>query len=928
MKNIQYLILFTILFLNDNFVYSQLNLSYPIKNYSTDDYMAGTQNWHIVELEDGTICFANNDGLLAKNGNDWYVYQTPKKQLLRVLLEYQNKIYVGGGEDFGYFTKDFSGYYRYTSLTDKVSTKWGEIWRIKVLNDKVYLQGGKAIFVFDTNNDRLLNQIKSDQFIYFTIVDDQLILQSKDGFYSMDENFDSKTSLCNREQVERFSIREILNIKGVHTLFTLSNGIYQLENSKITSCNKPIQNKLINAQIYSVIDVNNKILVGTVLDGLYILDYDLNIIKHINSSSGLRNNTILSLGVDHNSNIWVGFDNGIGFIDINTRCLFYDFDKEIGSGYASFKDKEYAYWGTNQALFYTKENQPSNQINLIPDTQGQVWCLKKIGDQVFCGHHNGLFQIKENKAILLDATQGVMNIIRLSNNSDFYFLRCYHHLLLYKYSQNNFIKVSEITSPINIPRDIKLDKDNQIWSTDGDSIYRFKIDTNRHCIDRYISYSYPGDKHIFSYGGNILLWYQGDLLQYNAKEDRFTNDGVILEYSEENKHELIELFYCLPNDVFYKKVKGCEAFIGDLSKVKNQMQWNVQMASYYPNYYILNGKNGFINFDFSKFIDPISQIKVVLSEIKIKSKSDLEYQWIESKELEYGYNNIRFKFSSNDNFNIEYQYKLIGYDENYSLFSTKNVKEYTNLPEGLYRFEIRARDNNGNISECSTFEFIICPPFYRSSFAKVVCVFLLIIALIILFLTIKYLLKRKEKQLDLIRQKEIEELEKNYKIDNLSKERTIILIDKERLEESIAHKQRELTNSTHNVIVKNNLLMDIKDHLQSIYKEKNIDLRDSKLSKIFNLIDSNVNNEEDWAVFENYFSEIHQNFLDNLKKDFPAISATDLKLCAYIRLNKSTKEIASLMNITIRGVETSRYRLRKKLNLDRNGNIYDLLAKY
>lgn len=926
-RSVQSLFLLIFFFLSTNSVYTQDNLLYPMKNYSTEDYLAGTQNWHITELEDGTICFANNDGLLVKNGIDWCTYQTHKKQLLRVVLEYKNKIYVGGGDEFGYFSKDFSGYYKYTSLIKKVSIKWGEIWRIKVLNDKVYLQGGKAIFVFDVHSDRLVNQIKSDQFMYFTIEDKQLIVHSKEGFYTTDESFNLKTNLCAKNQLEKLSIREIFNVNGIPTYFTLSNGIYRFQDNKITACDKPIHNKLINSQIYCATKVKDKILIGTVLDGLYVLDSDLNIIKHINSSSGLINNTILSLGVDHNSNIWVGFDNGIGFIDIRSRCLFYKFDKDIGSGYASLQDKEYTYWGTNQALFYTKENQYSNQINLIPGTQGQVWCLKRIGQDIFCGHNNGLYQIKGNSAVLIDATQGVMNIVRLSDNSDFYFMRSYHNLLLYKYTQNYLTKVANIESPFIISRDVKMDKDNQMWSIDGDSIFRFKIDTNRYCISNYKSYLYPGDKHIFSYNKNILLWYQNELFQYDEKEDKFTNN-VALEYLENNRHELIELFSNLPNDVFYKSVKNCKNFIGDLSKVKNQINWNVQMVSHYPNYYILNGNNGFINFDFTKPLDSLSTLKIVISEIKIKSKSDLEYQWIESKRIEYGNNNIRFKFNSNDNLNVEYQYKLIGYDENYSSFSPKNVKEYTNLPEGLYKFEVKAKDNKGNISESSTFEFTIKSPFYRSNLAKAIYVIFFVFALIAAFFAVRFLLKRKEMQLNSIRQKEIEELEKSHKIKTLNKEKAIILIDKERLEESVAHKQRELTNSTHNIIVKNNLLVDIKELLQSIYKEKNIDLRDSKLSKIFDLIDSNINNEEDWVVFENYFSEIHQNFFDNLKKDFPEMSSTDLKLCAYIRLNKSTKEIASLMNISIRGVETSRYRLRKKLDLDRNENIYNLLSKY
>lgn len=926
MKNKQILLLIIFLLINTT-AYAKDNLVFPIRNYLTEDYRAGTQNWDIIELEDGTVCFANNDGLLVKNGDDWYTYKTRQKQLLRVICAYKNKIYAGGGNEFGYFFKSFSGNYTYISLSDKVSTKWGEIWRINVLNDKVYLQGRKAVFVFDTKTDQLVNQLKSDRFIYFSPDEKQLLFQSNEGLYTTDFNFDNKNVLCDKETLGSSIITKVFHINEELYLFTLSNGIYRYVNNKIIPCDKPIHKIASNVQIYCAIKLKNKIIIGTVLDGIYVLDNDLNIIRHINTSSGLRNNTILSLGLDHNSNVWVGFDNGIGFMDVNTRCLYYNFDKDIGAGYTSVKNGDYNYWGTNQGLFYTNDKQGVDKINLIKGTQGQVWCLKQIGDAVYCGHHNGLFEVKNNIARQIDATAGIMNILQLPNNPDYYFVRGYDLFLLYKHTEGRIKKVSEIKSPIYIERNIKIDKENYMWCVDGTNLVRFKININKSVIDDYKLYSYPGDKHILSFGGDILLWNKEILYKFDSQTDSFVTDFK-LRYSEINKKDLIELFYCVPADLFYKTVEGSRNFIGDLPKVKRQMLWNVQMLSRYPNYFILNGSNGFIHFDFTQPLDSFQEVKVVLSEIKTKSKADTEYQWMEARKLNYSNNNIRFKFNSNDNPHIDYQYKLVGYDENFTSFFPKNSKEYTNLPEGNYSFEIRAKDESGRISKTQKFEFRIDPPFYRSLLAKIIYVILLLGLLIIVFALIQFLLKRKERQLNLIRQKEIEELEKTHEIETLSKEKTIILIEKEKLGESFDHKQRELTNSTHNIIVKNNLLMDIKELLQSIYKETNINLRDNKLNKIFHLIDSNINNDEDWTLFESYFSEIHQNFFNKIKKDFPDISATDLKLCAYIKLNKSTKEIASLMNISARGVETSRYRLRKKLGLERNENIYNLLSKY
>lgn len=296
--------------------------------------------------------------------------------------------------------------------------------------------------------------------------------------------------------------------------------------------------------------------------------------------------------------------------------------------------------------------------------------------------------------------------------------------------------------------------------------------------------------------------------------------------------------------------------------------------------------------------------------------------------MSYDENNIRFRFNSNDGDLVVYQYKLIGFDEFFSAFSPKNTKEYTNLPEGTYRFEVRAKMMNGKTSESVYFEFEIEPPLYRTKVAKMVYLFLTFVFIGLLYLLMKHLIRKKESQMHELRLQEIQALEKIHKIEALSSENTIISLENKRLEESIIHKQREMSNTTRNVILKNNLLLQIKEHLQAIYKEKNVEKRDGKLSKIFHLIDSSMDNKEDWDIFEKNFSELYAHFFANLQKDFPDISPTELKLCAYIKLNKSTKDIADLMNITTRGVETTRYRLRKKLGLERSENISSLLAKY
>src|SRR5690606_17481449 len=111
-----------------------------------------------------------------------------------------------------------------------------------------------------------------------------------------------------------------------------------------------------------------------------------------------------------------------------------------------------------------------------------------------------------------------------------------------------------------------------------------------------------------------------------------------------------------------------------------------------------------------------------------------------------------------------------------------------------------------------------------------------------------------------------------------------------------------------------------------------IDSNGNKLSSdhlryVSKLIDEAHSDDLDWDLFEKSINEAHENLFKKLKSDYPALVPNDLKLCAYLRLNMSSKEIASLLNISTRGVEIRRYRLRKKLNLPTEKNLTEFLLE-
>jgi len=138
-------------------------------------------------------------------------------------------------------------------------------------------------------------------------------------------------------------------------------------------------------------------------------------------------------------------------------------------------------------------------------------------------------------------------------------------------------------------------------------------------------------------------------------------------------------------------------------------------------------------------------------------------------------------------------------------------------------------------------------------------------------------------------------------------------------------KNKELALITMHLLQRSNLLSNIREELLAVIKKLNIPGLPYELRHVFKMLGNPEKNDDDWQRFALYFDQVHHNFLSILKKKFPLLSATDLKLCAYIRLNLSSKEIAQILNISLKGVEVSRYRIRKKLSLPTEANLYEFL---
>jgi len=278
-------------------------------------------------------------------------------------------------------------------------------------------------------------------------------------------------------------------------------------------------------------------------------------------------------------------------------------------------------------------------------------------------------------------------------------------------------------------------------------------------------------------------------------------------------------------------------------------------------------------------------------------------------EIKNTFNNVYFRFSFPmlNEFPVSYKYLLEGLDLRWSESATNPEFQFERLPRGDYKLHVKAVDIWGNESQVYTFDFKILPPLLATKLAIIIYMFILIGALL-LFRRWGVKQTRKKEQL---------RLEK--------REREIIRLRNDKLRDEVQFKSKELASSTMAIIRKNEFLLDLKNILRKQKNELGSRYPDKYYNYLNNKIDENISSRDDRQIFENNFERAHEQFFHKMKNKYPDLTSSDLQLCAYLRMNLSSKEIAPLLGISIRGVENHRYKLRKKLNLEPEDSLTDVM---
>ena len=884
-----------------------------VENYNKSNYQGDNQIWNVAQGEDDAMYFANNHYLLRYDGVKWEKYTLPNKTIIRSILIEGDRIYSGSYKEFGYWYRK-EGKMHYVSITKNLrlfdEKDNEEIWKIFRFNGALYFQSFNDVFIYKGKH---IQKIKFPFLIsYCFVVDQNLYVASvAKGTFKMNGSRIANPKGWN--VLKNCVVHAIEKYQNRTYIFTQKKGIFTVEKEGLKPWNNPLNEILKVSTINVGKFTGNKLIVGTGNRGVFIYDFNSDTYKNIDRKNVLMNNSILSIGFDKENDLWLGLDNGIAHVEINSPIsIFYDNSGILGSVYSVATTNKGYLIATNHGVFEFD----SGKFKMMPNTQGQAWNITEINNQYVIGHNDGTFSYDNGSLSKINNISGGWNLSKSSINNN-YFQSTYSGVVVYDnlsdLSQKKVIK--DLSKPIKY---VAQNKKNEIWAADNyRGLYRVLYDDNFKTkkvenITQQSKIKNDFGVKIFEFRNEILFLINNSWYTYNSLTNKL-EENELFNQNFKKVSDIISIdedhFMVLQDGILYH-----------IKATGNKFAWNIIQAKYYKgklindnirifknaNHYLLNLDDGFISLQLKYENKQNSAVKVesfndgnlVANDSKIKYNTELQINVISGI---YG--------ASKPNL----FYKL---DDDTEFVSVSNgLIVLNNLSSGGHALKVYKHDG-ANYDNVANFEFSVAKPWYFSFW--MILLYLLIIGAVLFFYykwnKLRYMQKLRLQAEELKHQREILEME--LKAEN---ELNMQEYQKHILELELQTKSSEVAGKSLSIAKQSEMIENIQNILDS---EKDFNKLKSEIKKAIKI---NEVNKHEWEIFETNLNQIHNEFIINLSKKYPNLTPKDIKLCVYLKMNLSSKEIAPMMNISFRGVELHRYRLRKKLNLSQEENLSKFL---
>lgn len=883
-----------------------------IRSFNTSELGISSENRAIIQDSTGRLFVGNSQGINIYDGEEWITIPLPNHSKVRSLgVGPGDIIYVGGQEEYGRIQL-INGNYAYESLTHntpEIHKEIGDIWNIHIIDNAVIFQSSHILITYKDNSFHFSKLKNSIHFASYLVENQVYFSDHTKTLFKFQNNNIEASGLGIPIDGPLYCLLPYQ--KNSLLFYHLSKGLGILNRTSGIPSYPKFNTILDKFKIYDgVILRNGNYAFASKLHGLLITDSKLQPIYHFTEDNGLISNAVNTLFEDINGNLWIGQEKGIDFIALASPFSCISKNEGIsGIVYNLEQFDDSLFVGTSQGLFKQALHSNHTVINADPKSiWNDAWFVRNINNTLLFGNNVGAFQYaKGNITPILSGDNGAWDAQLLIGHPNLLLIGTYNGA--YIAESNNGIwqirnKIVGFDGPFRL---FTQDCKGSIWlSNPNKGIYHFTLNEQLTAFEKSAKYddkdSLDSPYPIASYKGKIISSSQGILCTVSDQNNELSVASLLSGSSKDQHrslHVIGDSLYSLINKtvkLYHLKEQSIE-LIKEMSTPYRFTPNFESLMTLPTGELILGTLNGALLFnkkntvaDFSVLISKASMSNTKGKTINIINKPS-------HFEINSKMNRLHVQFGSNY-FQSEpmfYSYRLIGYDTNWSTFKVNSQINLTNLTSGNYQLEIKCRNAVGQLSPSSTLSFIILKPWHLSTVAFSLYGVGTIGLLILLFVLLNY--QSKKKYLNSIQEQRRKLLDERIKN------------QRERLD----LKNKQLATQALQLHENQEVLAQVEKKLDKVYhggESKTVTIK-----SVQELISSKLEGKSSWKEFESLFSNVHDNFFNALKTAHPSLNTNELRMCGFIKLNMTNKEISTILNLSVRGFETARYRLKKRLDL-------------
>lgn len=731
-----------------------------IRNFSPAEYGGAPQNWSVIQDRNGVIYVGNvNDGLFAFDGARWHRIPMPNRSAVRSLaMDTHGRVYVGAVGEFGYLEPDAVGQMHYVSLMEMVPPEhrqFTDVWKTLVSSDGIYFSTRAA--VFRIANGKVKVWTADTPFHMAFVVDDVFyIRQFERGLLRMAD--DKLEIVSGGERFADAMVYIMLPWKGADArpgellIGTRGHGWWRFDGKNYQPWSEAADAATRDLDVYNGIWLSNGLLaVLAPPAGLLFLDKDGHVVRKLQRENGLANNTVNSLFEDDQHGLWVTSDIGVTRISIDRPVTTFDERNGLtGAVIAVTRYDGKFYAGTTDGLFELADSSSDDpHFRRLAQVKGATWSLLDSGHGLLVGATGGTYTINDG-AIKPARSVGPHPVSMLKSRLDpnRIFLGSQTGLSSIRWDGRGWIEEGPIGDFGDEIRTMEQDEQGRLWlGTWNSHVLRITLpgsDADGHRageakVARFNSQQgIPrGEVAVLRIDDELLVGSSEGIFSFDATHQRFVPDARFANMFKQGTRQMT-LVRQDARGTLWMYVEDIDHGVRESGRAvrdKNgHWRWQptplqplagVNMLSILPELdgvVWFSGEQGLFRYAPPAIEPDQTRFSTLLRAISSKDGARLSRTTSPSAaaQIPYERNALRFEFSapSFDTSNANrFQTQLTGLDQDWSPWSSEAYRDYTNIPDGEYRFQVRSHNVYGELGKTAAFDFHVLSPWYRTWWA-------------------------------------------------------------------------------------------------------------------------------------------------------------------------------------------------------------------